>query len=82
MSYAGVKKYFVSDMRDISFSSITMVSMRCSDSRQQLQYAPSQSLTYRCVHTEHLHPIVIDRLHDIKHFLSSLITVLLSYFAM
>ena len=70
-----MKIYFVSDIRDISSSSVTMVSMRCSDSRQQLQYAPSHSLTYRCVHTEHLHPMLINHLHDIKRFLPNSITV-------
>lgn len=76
MCYAGVKIYFVSVICNISSSSVTMVSTRCSDSRQQLQYAPSQSQTYRCGHTEHLHPIVINRPHDIKCFLSNFITVL------
>ena len=76
MCYAVVKLYFVSDMWDISSSSVTIVSTRCSDSRQQLQYAPSQSQTYRCRHTEHLHPIVIIRPHDIKRFLSNFIIVL------
>ena len=76
MCYAGVKIYFVSVICNISSSSVTMVSTRCSDSRQQLQYAPSQSQTYRCEHTEHLHPIVINRLRDIKRFLSNFITIL------
>ena len=76
MCYAGVKIYFVSVICNISSSSVTMVSTRCSDSRQQLQYAPSQSQTYRCGHTEHLHPMVIIRPHDIKRFLSNFITVL------
>lgn len=76
MCYAGVKIYFVSVICNISSSSVTMVSTRCSDSRQQLQYAPSQSQTYRCVHTEHLHPIAINRLRDIKRFLSNFITIL------
>jgi len=66
MSYARASTYFVSDICDISSSSMTMVSMRCSDSRQQLQYAPSHSQTYRCVHTEHLHPILINGLNDIE----------------
>jgi hypothetical protein len=76
MCYAGVKIYFVSVICTISSSSVTMVSTRCSDSRQQLQYAPSQSQTYRCEHTEHLHPIVMNRLRDIKRFLSKFITIL------
>jgi len=76
MFHVGVKIYFVSVICNISSSSLTMVSTRCSDSRQQLQYAPSQSQTYRCRHTEHLHPIVIIRPHDIKRFLSNLISVL------
>ena len=76
MCHPWVKIYFVSVICNISSSSVTMVSTRCSDSRQQLQYAPSQSQTYRCVHTEHLHPIVINRLRDIKRFLSNFITVL------
>lgn len=76
MCYAGVKIYFVSVICIISSSSVTMVSTRCSDSRQQLQYAPSQSQTYRCVHTEHLHPIAINRLRDIKRFSPNFITTL------
>ena len=76
MCHVGVKIYFISVICNISSSFVTMVSTRCSDSRQQLQYAPSQSQTYRCGHTEHLHPIVINRLRDIKRFLSNFITVL------
>jgi len=71
-----VKIYFVSVICDISSSSLTMVSMRCSDSRQQLQYAPSQSQTYRCGHTKHLHPMVVNHPRDIKCFLSNFVTVL------